>query len=138
VNAPTPACVGRSEIYDFLIDARVNDTYYRRATVEARRICGSCPLQQACLVENRDEVWAQAVIGKRVAKSPVTERRVAEQAARDKIRLDGGNLERAVAWIGMTPKGLYSWCRRNGEHDIYRALTASENRKPNQHTKRAA
>jgi hypothetical protein len=66
-DEPRPACVGHSDLYDYLIDGRANEGTYRRVVAEARAICGSCPLQQRCLVENRDEDWARAVIGQRPA-----------------------------------------------------------------------
>jgi hypothetical protein len=63
-DEPRPACEGHTDLYDYLIDGRGNSGEYQRAVVQARGICSSCPLQQTCLVENREEDWARAVIGR--------------------------------------------------------------------------
>ena len=56
-----PACEGNSRPYDLLHDY-ISGPIYNAAVNEARTICGTCPLQQTCLRENRDTVWVQALI----------------------------------------------------------------------------
>lgn len=60
-DEPRPACRGQSRPFDLLHDY-ISGPIYNAAVNEARTICGACPLQQACLRENRDTVWVQALI----------------------------------------------------------------------------
>ena len=56
-----PACAGQPEPYDTLIDT-TGGPDYNRAVEKARALCGACPLQAHCLVENRHEPWVIAMI----------------------------------------------------------------------------
>lgn len=56
-----PACAGQPEPYDTLIDT-TGGPDYNRAVEKARALCGACPLQARCLVENRHEPWVIAMI----------------------------------------------------------------------------
>lgn len=65
-----PACAGRPEPYDALMDY-ISGPQYRAALDAARSICGSCPLSPTCLRDNLGERWANAVLGR---KLPAVER----------------------------------------------------------------
>lgn len=62
MSEQTPACLDRWFIYDVLIDRFAGPTF-TEALLVAKGLCGSCPLRDKCLVENRHEPWAQAVTG---------------------------------------------------------------------------
>ena len=67
---PAPACAGNPWPFDTLIDHAAGLTY-RAALREARTICGGCPLRATCLLENREEPWAKAILGRTLGE-PVT------------------------------------------------------------------
>jgi hypothetical protein len=58
---PTPACLGNPDPYDKLHDY-ISGSVYNAAVIEARTICGTCPLQATCLRDNRHELWVKALI----------------------------------------------------------------------------
>lgn len=93
---PRPACEGiakpgKPTPYDLLHDY-ISGPVFERAKTEARQICGTCPLQQDCLVQNRREAWAKAVLG---------------------INPRGGAPKGPVPPCGTDRK--FWWHRRNGE-----------------------
>lgn len=47
--------------FDTLIEVTSGERFHTAVTA-ARAVCGRCPIQSACLVENRHEDWARAVI----------------------------------------------------------------------------
>lgn len=55
------ACAENPRPFDTLIEVRVGERFHAAVTA-AREVCGRCHLQQTCLVENRHEDWARAVI----------------------------------------------------------------------------
>lgn len=57
-------CYGNPEPYDVLHDY-FSGPQYRTALAAAREMCGRCPIAAKCLRDNRDEVWAQAVTGRK-------------------------------------------------------------------------
>lgn len=62
----TTPCTENRHVYDALIDHHAGHTW-RWAVDNARALCATCPIWQACLTANADEEWAQAVItGKNV------------------------------------------------------------------------
>lgn len=60
-DATETPCAGRWFVYDILVDNSSGPAYHN-AIAEARAICATCPISTACLLANRDEEWAQAVI----------------------------------------------------------------------------
>lgn len=65
-----PACLGRPEPYDTLMDY-ISGPEYRTALETARSLCGACPISATCLRDNIGERWANAVLGR---KLPAVER----------------------------------------------------------------
>ena len=82
---PEPACAGRWDIYDVLID-QARGEWTRGVIREARVICGSCPLQQACLTANRDEQWAQLILGIDTRNAPVLRQKCGTRAGAEAHR----------------------------------------------------
>ena len=65
-DEPTP-CVGNWMPFDVLIDARSHSPGW--AIAEVGRMCGACPVRDACWTENREEPWVKAI-----RKRPTQER----------------------------------------------------------------
>ena len=64
-----PACLGKPEPYDVLVDV-ISGPAHRAAVREARELCSTCPLFATCLRDNRDEMWAKAILGHDLLKKP--------------------------------------------------------------------
>lgn len=60
-DAVTTPCAETPWPFDTLIEVTSGERFHNAVTA-ARAVCGRCPIQQACLVENRREDWARAVI----------------------------------------------------------------------------
>ena len=143
-DRPAPACAGRTEPYDTLIDVTSGPVFHW-AVAEARAICSTCDLFAECMTANRGERWAEAVLGDKRAPKYVSDQRRAlatshareRHAALSDLVARGGRLEEALAMLGMTTRHqLYKWCHRNKALDLWRALTPHLKR--NQHRTGAA
>lgn len=92
---------------------------YNRAIEKARAICGSCPLQNACLVKNRHEPWVIAMVA-----GPKPTR--AENARQTKARCgtDGGYYKHLRGTKDRAPSKPCAECKE--AHRIYQAGKAAE------------
>jgi hypothetical protein len=73
-DRPQGACVGRPEPFDDLIDG-VRDPHLASTLEQARAICATCPIQLACLRENRAEEWVALILGVDPRDEPTTDER---------------------------------------------------------------
>lgn len=137
---PAPACAGRPEAFDYLIDYKGGDGH-TFALHQARELCGvqhdgtirrdpaqRCPRVMDCLLrDNRDEDWTRVILGlPAVDKTPAhlstaaqSARAKGKHAANNAARLTdlrammaaGATLDEVCERLSLTKSGLWKWCR---------------------------
>jgi len=147
-DRPAPACAGRPEAFDYLIDYRGGDGH-GFALHQARELCGvqndgtirrdpaqRCPRVMDCLLrDNRDEGWARVVLGLPAVEKTRTgsassdvmverhKRRHDERLADlRELNRQGVGLDEALTRLGTSRDALYKWCLNHRHLDEWAAL----------------
>lgn len=117
--------------YDVLEDVAQGQRW-RRALEEAKSLCAKCPIWHECLSANRDEQWAQAILGiDRPKDSKQQEKAQRRHKANNAARLEalreliaqGAEMAEVCERLGITRDGLYKWCHYHGYRDEWRTIS---------------
>ena len=129
-----PACLGRPEPYDVLMDLTAGPTFHA-ARREALAMCARCPLVTECLSANRREPWARAIMGKTTPRPsqarPDTNQRKSTAAAKkweakrasriEELRglIDrGADLPEVLDMLGMTYAAFRKFGRKYAPDEL--------------------
>lgn len=131
-DAVAVPCAETAWPFDTLIEVTSGERFHNAVTA-ARAVCGRCPIQSACLVENRREDWARAVITglskqqQTIQRNPPRPKAVKSRQEHHDARLAdlrtfaaaGMTADQVTAHLSITRDALRIWCVRNGQRDLW-------------------